>query len=186
MAGVTGESHDELDRFLASVERRALRMAEFATRDREEALDLVQDAMLQLVRRYRRRPPAEWGALFYRILENRIHDWRRSKRSRSRWWGLVRAEDDDAGEDQDPFSAVADAPAADPLHALQRGSAMDKLELALRELPHRQRQAFLLRVWEGLDVADTARAMGCSDGSVKTHLSRALASLRASLAEDWP
>jgi RNA polymerase sigma-70 factor (ECF subfamily) len=181
MSAVSREQ--ELDRFLASVEKRALRIAELATRSRDEALDIVQDGMLQLVRRYRDRPAEEWPPLFYRILENRIHDWRRRRRSQGRWWAWL---DPGGDEADDALAALPDAPAADPLHALQRGSAMTRLETALQALPHRQRQVFLLRVWEGLDVADTARAVGCSEGSIKTHLSRALAALRAQLGEEWP
>ena len=183
-AAVIREPHDELDSFLASVERRALRMAELATRSHEDALDLVQDAMLQLVRRYRRRPASEWPPLFYRILENRINDWRRDRQTRGRWWGWLGGGDDQS--DTDEFAAVLDVPGKDPLHALQRTAAMSRLESVLQGLPLRQQQVFLLRVWEGLDVADTAPAMGCSQGSVKTHLSRALGVLRQQLGEEWP
>lgn len=167
--------------FLAKVERRALRMAEFATRDRDEALDLVQDSLLRFVRRYRDKPVSEWRPLFYRTLENRILDWHRSRRSRGRWWTRWVADEDD-----DPLEAIP-APAAEgPLQRLQREHSLSRLETALQALPLRQQQVFLLRIWEGLDVADTARAMGIGQGSVKTHLSRALARLRAELGEEWP
>jgi len=166
------------------VERRALRIAQIATRDRDEALDLVQDAMLQLARRYAAQPAAEWPPLFYRILENRIRDWQRRQTVKRRifFW-----RDHDAGnEEDDPLEQVADPAQPDGAALLQRRQAMQCLEGALHKLPARQRQAFELRIWEGLSVDETATAMGCSDGSVKTHLSRALHSLRAQLEGVWP
>jgi RNA polymerase sigma-70 factor (ECF subfamily) len=179
---VRGTQHDDLDAFLASVERRALRMAAFATRDHDEALDLVQDVMLLFVRHYRDRPASERAPLFYRVLENRILDWHRARQSRGRWWRQLFHGDDE----EDPLEQVAGNPSANPLHALQRERSMSRLESAVQALPLRQQQVFLLRVWEGLDVADTARAMGVGEGSVKTHLSRALARLRIELGEEWP
>lgn len=181
---VTETRHDALDNFLADVERRALRMAEFATRNRDDALDLVQDAMLQFVRRYRNKPASEWKPLFYRVLENRILDWHRQGKSRGRWWGRLLHGDE--ADTEDPMEQVAAGAASNPLHALQRARSMSRLEVALEALPPRQRQVFLLRVWEGMDVAATARAMSVGQGSVKTHLSRALARLRAELGEEWP
>lgn len=180
---MTAAQHDSLDAFLAGIERRAFRMAEFATRDRDEALDLVQDAMLQFVRRYRDRPAIERAPLFYRVLENRIHDWRRTRQSRGRWWvHLFR----DEADDEDPLEMVAANASTNPLHALQRERSMSRLDAVVQALPLRQQQVFLLRVWEGLDVADTARAMGVAEGSVKTHLSRALTRLKSELGEEWP
>jgi len=178
----TRESADALERFLRQVERRALRMAEFATGQREEALDLVQEAMLGFVRRYGTRPGAEWPPLFWRVLDSRLNDWHRRQRVRGRWWAWpVGHADDEDGED--PIAAAPDAREPGPLARLADGEASAALESALRELPLRQRQAFLLRLWEGLDVADTAAAMRCSEGSVKTHLSRALSNLRRALEQ---
>lgn len=170
-----------LDGFLAGVERRALRIAELHTRDRDEALDLVQDAMLRLAQRYAQRAPADWPPLFHCILDNRIRDWRRRQAVKSRL--LFWRSDEDA---DDPVDSAPDTrlPAADA--ALMQSEALRRLESALRRLPPRQAQAFVLRVWEGLSVEDTARAMGCSGGSVKTHLHRALAALRAELQDTWP
>ena len=175
----------ELDRFLAEIERRAFRMAQIALRDPDDALDVVQDAMLKLVRSYATRPPAEWRPLFYRILENGIRDLqrRRTVRGRLMSW-LPGPKEDPDGEAQDPLEAVAaDVPDAPEL--LMQGEAMVQLEKSLRALPARQREAFMLRNFEGLDVAGTARAMGCSEGSVKTHYSRAVHTLRAALGESW-
>jgi RNA polymerase sigma-70 factor, ECF subfamily len=180
---VTGAADVPLDAFLAGVERRALRMAEFATRDRDEALDLVQDAMLRFVRRYRDRPAPERAPLFYRVLENRILDWHRQRQRQGRWWQRMFH---DGEEEEDPISQLPAPDSAGPLHALQREHSMSRLDLALQALPLRQQQVFLLRVWEGLDVASTAQVLGLSQGSIKTHLSRALARLRAELDEEWP
>lgn len=173
-----------LDGFLAKVERRALRIAQIATRDRDEALDLVQDAMMNLARSYGDRPAAEWPPLFYRILDNRIRDWQRrqSVKNRLMFWRDAPLDEE---EREEAIERVADGgPSADS-HLLQ-AEAMKKLETGLRLLPGRQREAFILRIWEGLSVEQTARAMGCSGGSVKTHLSRALSALRAYLQGVWP
>lgn len=179
-----------LDAFLAGIERRALRMAQIALDDREAALDVVQDAMLQLVRRYAARPAAEWSPLFWRCLQNRVRDARRRQWLRQRlFFRATPAFVDDAaapGGAPDPLLHHADPVAVDGIERVQRDEAMRHLARALRALPTRQREAFELRVWEGLDVRDTAMAMGCSEGSVKTHLSRALASLRHQLQGVWP
>ena len=177
------ERVDALDRFLREVERRALRHAEIAVGQREDALDLVQDAMLAFARAYAGHPPAEWPPLFYRVLESRILDFHRRTQVRRRWrvW-LGRGADEDAGAD--PLAQVADAVEPGPWQRVADGETRDALDRALAALPPRQRQAFLLRVWEGFDVAQTAAAMACSQGSVKTHLSRALGALRQRL-EDW-
>jgi RNA polymerase sigma-70 factor, ECF subfamily len=173
-----------LDGFLAAVERRALRVAEIATRDRDEALDIVQDAMMNLSRSYRNRPSLEWPPLFYRILDNRIRDWQRRQTVKNRvfFWQKPQPEEDDG---PDLISRVPDVSASVESRALQH-EAMQKLESALRLLPQRQRQAFVLRIWEGLSVEQAARSMGCSGGSVKTHLSRALSALRQRLEGVWP
>jgi RNA polymerase sigma-70 factor (ECF subfamily) len=178
-AATAVDDEQAIERFLRDVERRALRMAEFATRQREEALDLVQDAMFAFVRRYGARTPQEWPPLFWRVLDSRIHDWHRRRRVRGRWLAWLER-DDDAPAD-DPILALADPAEPGPLARLADGEAAAALDAALADLPLRQRQAFLLRLWEGLDVAATARAMRCSEGSVKTHLSRALANLRSRL-----
>lgn len=175
----------ELDRFLQDVEKRAYRIAEIAVRNPDDALDIVQDSMLQLVRAYGTRPGEEWRPLFYRILHNRIQDCRRRRRTRSKviaWWtGGTRDDEDEA---PDPIEhAVGHEP--EPARRLMNDEAMAALEQALRALPGRQQQAFLLRNFEGLDVAQTAAAMGCGEGSVKTHYFRAVQALREKLGEHW-
>jgi len=173
----------KLNRFLAEVEKRALRIAEISIRDRDEAHDLVQDAMIKLARNYAARPAEEWTPLFYRILQNRIRDWQRRQAVRNRvmvWFG--RGSEDD---DYDPIAAAPDPAGRAPDEELQSHQAMQGLEGALAGLPGRQREAFMLRTFEGLDVRGTAAAMGCSEGSVKTHYSRAVHSLRETLGEHW-
>jgi RNA polymerase sigma-70 factor (ECF subfamily) len=172
-----------LNRFLAGVERRAYVIAELATRDPEEALDLVQDAMLAFVASYGKKPEAEWPPLFHRVLQNRIRDWGRRQTVRRRW--RVWLKGDDEQPQADPLQQAADPAGRSPEQRLALDNAGDALLGAIAELPSRQQQAFILRTWEGLDVADTARAMGCSAGSVKTHLSRAMAQLRDKLKEHW-
>ena len=171
-----------LNQFLAGVELRAFKIAQAALRHEDDALDAVQDAMLQLARAYADRPEPEWKPLFYRILENRIRDMqrRRTVRGRVMSWLPLRTEDED--EEPDPV-AQAQSPEPQPLRRLELDEAVGALEKALGELPRRQQQAFLLRTLEGLDVAGTAAAMGCSEGSVKTHYFRALQALRAQLGD---
>jgi RNA polymerase sigma-70 factor (ECF subfamily) len=183
--GAVLEYTKELEKFLAEIERRAFRMAQVALRDADDALDVVQDAMLKLTRSYASRPSAEWRPLFYRILENGIRDLqrRRTVRKRIMTW-LPGPKEDPDGEAADPLENVADAGPAIP-ERLMQGQAMQKLEESLRALPTRQREAFMLRNFEGMDVAETASAMACSEGSVKTHYSRAVHALREQLGEVW-
>jgi RNA polymerase sigma-70 factor (ECF subfamily) len=175
----------ELEKFLAEIERRAFRMAQVALRDPDDAMDVVQDAMLKLARNYASRPSAEWRPLFYRILENGIRDLQRRRTVRKRFmvW-LPGSKEDPENQAQDPLENVADSSPAIP-ETLMQGQAMEKLETSLRALPTRQREAFMLRNFEGMDVAETAAAMGCSEGSVKTHYSRAVHALREQLGEVW-
>lgn len=173
-----------LNRFLMDVEKRALRIAEIAVRDRDDALDLVQVAMIKLARNYADRNEAEWPPLFYRILQNGIRDWHRRQAVRNRvmvWFGRSANPDND----YDPVAAAPDPLGRTPEDVLANREAMQSLEGAIRRLPGRQQEAFMLRTFEGLDVAGTAAAMGCSEGSVKTHYSRAVHSLRDSLGEHW-
>lgn len=171
---------DALDMFLRGIERRALRMAELSVGSRDDALDIVQDCMLTFVRNYRDKPASDWPPLFHRVLDSRVLDFHRRHQVRSRWFGWI---DRLVGRDdqEDPIATIADPHAPQPWQHVADGETAQALDAALRALPNRQRQAFLLRVWEGLDVADTAQAMACSEGSVKTHLSRAMSSLRAQL-----
>jgi RNA polymerase sigma-70 factor (ECF subfamily) len=171
-----------LNQFLAGVELKAFKIAQAALRHEDDALDAVQDAMLQLARAYSDRPPEEWKPLFYRILENRIRDMQRRRTVRGRVMAWLPARNDEDDDDYDPV-AQAPSPEPQPVRRLEIDEAVGALEQALQQLPNRQRQAFLLRALEGLDVAATAQAMGCSEGSVKTHYFRAVQALRAQLGE---
>nr|WP_241093622.1 RNA polymerase sigma factor [Xanthomonas sp.] len=164
-----------LDAFLAEIGPRAFRFAEAGLRQREDALDAVQDAMIKLLA-YRERPPQEWTPLFWSILRTRIIDLQRRRGFRLRFWAPSGERDGDSQPDwadQGP----------DPAQRHEQRQAHAHLVAALRELPARQREAFTLRVLEELDVATTARAMGCSEGSVKTHLSRARDALQKRLED---
>ncbi|NNM52259.1 MAG: RNA polymerase sigma factor [Pseudomonadales bacterium] len=172
----------ELEKFLAGVERRAFHMARIATRIDAEALDLVQEAMLSLVKNYRHKASAEWPALFMRILQNKILDWHR-KQTRQRSWLFFRKIADSNEDTEDILEHIPDTVDRNPALLLERARDMATVEQALAALPTRQQQAFMLRIWEGLDVASCAHIMGCSEGSVKTHLFRAMQSLRAALGE---
>lgn len=170
----------EMDRFLREIETRAYRFAVLGIGDRDEAFDVVQDSMISLVKRYAKRPAAEWRPLFYRILSNRIRDWHRRRRVRDT---VLRYFGGQEGEVPDPVALARDQSHNNPMDVVARDAAMAELERALAELPARQREAFMLRTFEGLDVAQTAAAMGVSDGSVKTHFSRATHRLRELLSE---
>jgi len=182
----TSDRTRALNQFLAGVELKAFRIARAGLRHDDDALDAVQDAMLQLARAYAARPADEWKPLFYRILDNRVRDLRRRRLVRSRVMAWLPFRSEDAHDEADDPVARAESPEPQPIQRLEADAAMRALERALRSLPHRQRQAFLLRNLEGLDVAQTAAAMGCSQGSVKTHLFRALQALRAQLGDFEP
>ncbi len=155
-------------------------------RDNEAALDVVQDAMLRLADKYGTRPAEEFPMLFQRILQNAIRDFFRRQKVRSTWTVLLSALFPNREEDDpDPLETLAAASrttrADGPLEALENSQLVDLIDIEIQKLPARQRQAFLLRYWEDLDVAETALAMGCSEGSVKTHCSRATHALAAAL-----
>jgi RNA polymerase sigma-70 factor (ECF subfamily) len=176
------EQHRTLDRFLAGVEKRAYRMARIATSNSDDALDIVQDAMLKLVEKYGDKSEAELGPLVHCILQSRIRDWYRRSSVRNRFRSWLGSDDDDA---EDPLLQIADPAGRSPDEILAARGGIEALEVALRQLPLRQQQVFLLRAWEGLDVRETAKAMSCAEGSVKTHYSRALATLRSKLGDHW-
>jgi RNA polymerase sigma-70 factor (ECF subfamily) len=178
---------DELSAFLASVERRAYKQAMFALRDRDRALDIVQDSMLKLAEKYGGRPAEELPLVFQRILQNTIRDAFRRLKVRSLWTTLLSSLAPGHDPDQDPLETLQPADPSkrpeSPETSLQRTQSMALIERAIAELPARQREAFLLRYWEELDVSETAQVMGCSEGSVKTHCSRATHALAAWLRD---
>ncbi|HJV62931.1 MAG TPA: RNA polymerase sigma factor [Albitalea sp.] len=179
-------SEKELSDFLKSVEKRAFKRALYAVRDDEAALDIVQDAMIRLAEKYADRPAAELPLVFQRILSNATMDWFRRQKVR----GAIMKNFSDyesAGEDGDfdiletleaQDGSTASESAAD---SVSRTQILAAIESQIEQLPARQREAFLLRYWEELDVAETAAAMGCSEGSVKTHCSRAVHALAKAL-----
>lgn len=157
----------------------------FAVRDEDTALDIVQDAMMRLAEKYGSRPAEEWPMLFQRILQNAIRDHYRRTKVRSTWISLLSSLFPSSDEDEDPLdSLVASGTNSDtnsPQTFLERSQLIGIIEKEISLLPPRQRQAFLLRYWEEMDIAETAEVMGCSEGSVKTHCSRACQTLAASL-----
>ena len=187
---VIQETHEETDlttearlnNFLQGIEQRAFITARLATQHEDEALDIVQDAMYKLVEKYAYRSETEWGALFHTILHSRINDWHRRQQVRNRWqvWFKTNEDEDDAPvlEEQ-----VAQTLFAEPEAASLQAELNEVLYNAIGKLPLRQQQVVLLRLWEGYDIAATARIMQCAEGSVKTHLSRALANLRDLLGD---
>jgi RNA polymerase sigma-70 factor (ECF subfamily) len=185
--GSTLATYQEISAFLAEVERRAFKQAMFAVRDEDAALDVVQDAMLKLTEKYSEKPLAELPPLFQRILQNTIHDHFRRLKVRTTWTTLLSAlgQRDEKDDDFDPLETLPAKSGANtfagPAEQLEQAQVMTAIEEALVRLPPRQREAFLLRYWEELDLAETAAAMGCSEGSVKTHCSRAVHALAATL-----
>lgn len=160
----------------------------FAVRDEDAALDIVQDAMLKLTEKYADKPAGELPLLFQRILQNTIHDHFRRQKVRSTWTTVLSAlgKGDEKDDDYDPLETLpatsGSSEAAEPQMQLEQRQIVGMIEAALSRLPARQREAFLLRYWEELDVAETAAAMGCSEGSVKTHCSRAVHALAGMLS----
>lgn len=179
-----------IDSFLASVEQRAYRMAYIATSNKDDALDIVQDAMIMLVNKYSQQHHSEWPPLFYRIVQNTIRDWyrRTSVRNKFRQW-FSNAESPNTEIEQDwesqAMSQAVNIKENPTLEQNQNDKAMVQLMIELNNLPIRQQQAFLLRCWEGLDTKQTAQAMNISEGSVKTHYSRAIHALRSQLGEHY-
>jgi len=178
-------SRNELSEFLAGVERRAYKQAMFAVRNAENALDIVQDSMLKLAEKYGAKPIVELPMLFQRILQNTIRDFYRRQKVRSLWVTLFSALSPGRDDESDPLETLESADGSntkdEPADRLEQYQVIELIEKALERLPQRQRQAFLLRYWEELDVAETAAIMGCSAGSVKTHCSRAAHALAEAL-----
>jgi RNA polymerase sigma-70 factor (ECF subfamily) len=161
-----------LEAFLKSIEKRAYKITVFAINDRDEALDLLQNAMIKLVRNYSSHPESTWTLLFYRILQNEIRDWQRKS-----WFRKLFDFNENQADQLQDVSAYSH-----PDQLMEQDALNKKIQVAIGQLPFRQQQTFLLRTFEGLDVKQTALAMSCSEGSVKTHYSRAVQFLREALA----
>jgi RNA polymerase sigma-70 factor, ECF subfamily len=181
------EPLSQLDAFLASVEQRAYRTALFTTKKSQDALDIVQDAMMQLVQYYRNKAAQDWPLLFHRILQNRIMDWHRSQQKQKRFfWQSTSSDADDEDTSDEILQIAGDDHEWNPAELIARAQNVERVIKAVDLLPLRQRQAFLLRAWEGFDVAQTAQMMECTEGSVKTHYFRAVQRLRELLGEPSP
>jgi RNA polymerase sigma-70 factor (ECF subfamily) len=178
----------ELSDFLALVERRAYKQAAYAIRDDHLALDIVQDSMLKLSLKYAQRPAGEFPMLFQRILQNTIRDHFRRQKVRNLWTTLLSSfsygHDDDSEHDPLETLSPSDEDGQDnPSNQLEQQQTLAIIETALQKLPARQREAFVLRYWEDMSVEETATLMQCSQGSVKTHCSRAVHTLAAMLEQ---
>lgn len=176
----------ELSDFLISVERRAFRQTVYAVRDEQAALDIVQDAMLKLADKYAGHDVNEYPMLFQTILQNTMRDFWRRQKVRNLWTSLLSSFSgrDADGEERDPLETIdVEDDAGEPSEQIARRQTIALIEQALQKLPARQREAFVLRYWEEMDVAETAAIMGCSDGSVKTHCSRAVHALAKALRQ---
>lgn len=180
-------SEKELTDFLKSVEKRAFKRTVYAVRDDDAALDIVQDAMIRLAQKYADRPTAELPLVFQRILSNATMDWFRRQRVRNAVLQNMSSfdADNDEGADFDLLETLESADgmlgAESAADSVSRTQILAAIEVEIEQLPTRQREAFLLRYWEELDVAETASVMGCSEGSVKTHCSRAVHALAKAL-----
>lgn len=176
----------ELSDFLKSVEKRAFKRALYQVRDEDAALDIVQDSMMKLAEHYGDKPMAELPLLFQRILSNTTLDWfRRQKTRNALFSNMSDFEPPDSDSAFDLLEAFAGADSADQAESAEdntrRAQVLHLIEAQIQALPARQREAFLMRYWEEMDVAETAAAMGCSEGSVKTHCSRAVHALAKAL-----
>jgi RNA polymerase sigma-70 factor (ECF subfamily) len=171
-------SAQELSDFLREVERRAYKQTVYAVRDNHAALDIVQDAMLKLADKYAGKPIEEYPMLFQRILQNTMRDYWRRQKVRNLWVSLFSSFTGQDDEDRDPLETIDIGDESEnPATQLERSQTIKLIEKAIEKLPSRQREAFVLRYWEEMDVAETAQIMGCSQGSVKTHCSRAVHTL---------
>lgn len=171
-------SSQELSDFLRSIERRAFKQTVYAVRDEHVALDIVQDAMFKIAEKYADKPVEEYPMLFQRILQNTMRDYWRRQKVRNLWTSLFSSFSSGDDDERDPLETIdVEDESKDPLVQLERSQTMHLIEKALERLPARQREAFVLRYWEDMDVAETASVMGCSEGSVKTHCSRAVHTL---------
>jgi RNA polymerase sigma-70 factor (ECF subfamily) len=180
-------TEQELSDFLKSVEKRAFKRSMYHVRDEEAALDIVQDTMMKLAQHYGDKPAGELPMLFQRILSNNTLDWFRRRKTRNALFSNM-TEFESAGDEGDfdlleTLESLVDSEGTESAQdATERVQTMHQIELQIKELPGRQREAFLMRYWEEMDVAETAAAMGCSEGSVKTHCSRAVLALSKALS----
>ena len=179
-------TEQELSDFLKSVEKRAFKRSVYHVRNEESALDIVQDSMMKLAEHYGDKPLAELPMLFQRILSNCTLDWFRRNKTRNALFSNM--SDFESPGDEGEFDLLETLMIERESHIgesaqdlTQRTQTMQQIEIEIQQLPGRQREAFMMRYWEEMDVAETAAAMGCSEGSVKTHCSRAVLALSRAL-----
>ena len=177
-----------MEDFLTSVQGRAFRTAEIATKSRDDALDIVQDTMYDFVRHYGEHSHDQWRPLFFRVLQNKIRDWYRRTAIRRKFGGWLSFgfQNDEGGRQENPFDLVADGAGKTPAQNIEVQDSLSRLNESLQQLPHKQQQVFLMRAWEGFSTKETADIMKCSPGTVKTHYFRALKTLQAKLKDYWP
>ena len=176
-------TEQELSDFLKSVEKRAFKRSVYHVRNEEAALDIVQDSMMKLAEHYGDKPVAALPMLFQRILSNCTLDWFRRQKTRNALFSNM-SDFEVAGEDGDfdILEALHSGESSESAEdSTRRAQILREIEIEIQGLPTRQREAFLMRYWEEMDVAETAAAMGCSEGSVKTHCSRAVQALSRAL-----
>jgi RNA polymerase sigma-70 factor (ECF subfamily) len=179
-------SESELTEFLKSVEKRAFKRSVYHVRNEESALDIVQESMMKLAEHYGHKPVTELPMLFQRILSNCTLDWfRRQKVQNALFSNMSDFESSNEDDDFNLLEALDASSGSDLGESAEsitdRAQTLRSIEEQVQQLPARQREAFLMRYWEEMDVAETAAAMGCSQGSVKTHCSRAVSALSQAL-----
>ena len=185
-SAVVSIEYNNIDQFLKHIEKRAFHMARLSTRSLEDAHDIVQESMYKLVQKYTDKDSSAWKPLFYRILNSKITDYYRRNAVKDRLFPWKKTDIEDA---QDYFNTAVEQGIArsseEPDAMMIRQQNTAKLASHIQALARRQKQAFMLRTWEGLSTRETAKAMGCSEGSVKTHYSRAMIRLRSMLEDDY-
>jgi RNA polymerase sigma-70 factor (ECF subfamily) len=176
-----------MEAFLKSVEKKAFRIIQIATGGADDALDILQESMMAFVRNYSNKNESEWRPLFYKVVQNKIRDWlRKEKLKRLFFFSMPAHQQEESEIMADPIDTAPDLQTANPLTGAKTSQAIAKLDIILKQLPRREQQVFLLRAWEGLSTSETATAMKCTEGTVKTHYFRALSKLKEELKGVWP
>jgi RNA polymerase sigma-70 factor, ECF subfamily len=176
-----------MEAFLKSVEKKAFRIIQIATGGNDDALDILQESMMAFVRNYSNKNESEWRPLFYKVVQNKIRDWFRKERiKRLFFFSMPVHQPDEADDKPDPVDTAPDYNVTDPLSGVKTSQAMVRLNTVLKQLPARQQQVFLLRAWEGMSTQETATAMNCTEGTVKTQYFRAVNRLKEKLEGTWP
>ncbi len=176
-----------MEAFLKSVEKKAFRIIQIATGDTDDALDILQESMMAFAGSYSKKDESEWRPLFYKVVQNKIRDWfRRERLKRLMFLSKPAPHSEESEIEPDPVDTAPDTQNANPLTEAKNSQAMARLNSILKQLPRREQQVFLLRAWEGLSTKETATAMKCTEGTVKTHYFRAISKLKEKLEGTWP